>query len=459
MDHAYRRGAANQPVEQAVAAPAPVGSVEMRSALSALYASYSLVGQTPPEPPSLRGRIGAGLVKLVQRMLFWYTPQIVNFQYSALRAIEEQTKSLESAAAQLQDLRQTADAARESMEWRVHQLETDLAAERERNAGLVAQAQLLEQRLAAETTAMVRVNQDLEQHLAAEITALANVYQSLETVTSEALPRLEREVVRWKPQQLAQERRISLLLEETRKRWPVPFDAAQMHQLCQEEQHNLDAFYVALEDEFRGSHDEIQERLREYLPILEDVGAGAPAMPILDVGCGRGEWLELLRQRGWQSSGVDLNRVLIAICQERGLPVTEADAIEHLRSLPEASLGAVTAFHLIEHLPLPRLIALLDAIVRVLKPGGVAIFETPNPNNVFTSSRYFYLDPTHRHPIPPQLGQFLVEARGLRRIEVKELHPWPKAHHVDTLLGGDVAGRFNECFYGPQDYAIIGRKV
>lgn len=97
--------------------------------------------------------------------------------------------------------------------------------------------------------------------------------------------------------------------------------------------------------------------------------------------------------------------------------------------------------------------------MRALKPEGIAIFETPNPNNVFVSSRYFYLDPTHRHPIPPLLGQFLAEARGLRRVEILELHPWPEAHHVDTRTGGDVASRFNECFYGPQDYAIIGRKV
>lgn len=466
MERSYRPAEMSKPLDRAPAKPSTMDSAEMRSALSALYASYGLVGQTPPEPPTFRGRLGARVVKLVQRMLFWYTPQIVNFQYSALRTLEEQSKNLESAGAQLQELKSAHDAARESMEWRVRQLEGELAEERERNAGLqrawedlASQTQSLERRLAAETTALAHVNQGLEQRLESEITALANMYQGVEAVTSEALPRLEREVLRWKPRQIAQERRISLLLEEARRRWPEPFDAAQIQRLCQEERHNLDAFYVALEDEFRGSREDIQERLSDYLPILEDAGIGSQAMPILDAGCGRGEWLELLRERHWQASGVDLNRVLIAICEERGLTVTEADAIDHLRALPEASLGAVTAFHLIEHLPLPRLLDFLDAAVRALKPGGVAIFETPNPNNVFVSSRYFYLDPTHRHPIPPQLGQFLAEARGLRRVEIRELHPWPPAHHVNTLTGGDVAGRFNECFYGPQDYAIIGRKV
>jgi 2-polyprenyl-3-methyl-5-hydroxy-6-metoxy-1,4-benzoquinol methylase len=457
--------------------PSSIESAGMRSALSALYASYGLVGQMPPEPPTFRGRIGARLVKLLQRMLFWYTPQIVHFQYSALRALEEQSRSLESAAAHLQGFKHSEEAARESIEMRVRQLESALAEERARNgrlhrawedlkAGIAAtasHAQTLERRFEADIAALANVQHGIEAaaiaHGEAERRERALLAAQMDSLRSQALPRLEREVLRLKPQQVAQERRISLLLEEARKRWPEPFDAAQMQRLGEEERHNMDAFYVALEDEFRGSRDDIKDRLSDYLPKLAEAGIGSPAMPILDVGCGRGEWLELLRERDWQVSGVDLNRVLVAICQERGLPVIEADAIDYLRGLPEASLGAVTAFHLIEHLPLPRLLDFLDATVRALKPGGMAIFETPNPNNMFVSSRYFYLDPTHRHPIPPLLGQFLAEARGLRRVEILELHPWPEAHHVDTRTGGEVASRFNECFYGPQDYAIIGRKV
>ena len=481
MERSYRPLEASKPMERNQAnGPPPIESAGIRPALSALYASYGLVGQMPPQPPTFRGRLGARVVKLVQRLLFWYTPQIVHFQYSALRALEEQNKSLESAAAALGGFRRSADAARESIELRVLKLESELAEERARNgrlhrawedlkAGMTAaasQAQSLERRFEAEIAALAKAHQGIEaaavahgDALEAERSERASLFSQMESLQSQSLPRLEREVLRLKPQQVAQERRISLLLEEARKRWPEPFDAAQMQRLGEEDGHNLDAFYVALEDEFRGSREDIKDRLRDYLPKLAEAGIGSQGMPLLDVGCGRGEWLELLRERDWQVSGVDLNRVLVAMCQERGLPVIEADAIDYLRTLPEASLGAVTAFHLIEHLPLPRLIDFLDATVRALKPGGVAIFETPNPNNVFVSSRYFYLDPTHRHPIPPALGQFLAEARGLRRIEILELHPWPEAHHVDTRTGGDVAGRFNECFYGPQDYAIIGRKV
>ena len=485
MQRSYRPVEVSQPMERTTAGEPPsMASAGIRSALSALYTSYGLVGQMPPEPPTFRGRIGRQVVRLVQRVLFWYTPQIVHFQYSALRALEEQTKSLESAAAHLQDFKRSQEAVRESMELRVRQIESELAEERARNARLhkdlragitasASHAQTLERRFEIEMAALANAHQGVEamtiaqaDGLEAEKHARASLAAQMDSWRSQALPplerdvlRLEREVLRLKPQQVAQERRISLLLEEARKRWPEPFDAAQMERLGEEERHNLDAFYVALEDEFRGSREDIKDRLREYLPKLAEAEIGNQAMPILDVGCGRGEWLELLRERGWQASGVDLNRVLVAMCHERGLPVIEADAIDYLRSLPEASIGAVTAFHLIEHLPLSRLIDFLDAVVRALKPGGMAIFETPNPNNVFVSSRYFYLDPTHRHPIPTALGKFLAEARGLRSVEILELHPWPEAHHVDTRTGGDVAGRFNDCFYGPQDYAIIGRKV
>jgi SAM-dependent methyltransferase len=482
----------NKPQERTkFSEPPSIASAAMRSALSALYASYGLVGQMPPEPPTFRGRIGARVVQLIQRMLFWYTPQIVHFQYSALRALEEQTKNLESAAAHLQELKHSQEAVRESLELRVKQLERELAEERSRNssrqqswedlqsrrfatlanaqesleAAAAAQGAALEAEMRARESLAAQIETVADAHgagLEAEMLARESLASQVDSLQSQMFPAvlgLERDVLRLKPQQVAQERRISLLLEEARKRWPEPFDAAQLERLGQEDRHNLDAFYVALEDEFRGSREDIKDRLSDYLPKLEEAGIGTQDMPILDVGCGRGEWLELLRERNWQASGVDLNRVLLAMCHERGLPVVEADAIDYLRGLPEASLGAVTAFHLIEHLPLSRLIDFLDAVVRVLKPGGMAILETPNPNNVFVSSRYFYLDPTHHHPIPPALGRFMAEARGLRRVEILELHPWPQAHHVDTRTGGEVASRFNECFYGPQDYAIIGRKV
>src|SRR5262249_55487464 len=114
--------------------------------------------------------------------------------------------------------------------------------------------------------------------------------------------------------------------------------------------------------------------------------------------------------------------------------------------------------HIIEHLPFPSLLDLLDETVRVLKPGGVAIFETPNPANILVSTERFYLDPTHRHPLPSPLVKFLAQERGLCHVEVMPLHPWPDTVHVPAQDSA-IAERFNQLFYGPQDYAIVGWKV
>ncbi len=190
--------------------------------------------------------------------------------------------------------------------------------------------------------------------------------------------------------------------------------------------------------------------------MLKDANLGTQHMPVLDVGCGRGELLEVLQAEGLVGRGIDINRVLLEQCQQRGLSVAEGDCLAYLQDQPDASLGAVMVIHLIEHLPFPRLIGLVDEIVRVLKPGGMTIFETPNPSNLLVGSHNFYLDPTHRNPLPSAVVQFLAEARGLCRVTVKNLHPYPSTMR---LSGSEVAERLSDHLYGPQDYAVIGWKV
>ena len=149
---------------------------------------------------------------------------------------------------------------------------------------------------------------------------------------------------------------------------------------------------------------------------------------------------------------------MVKQCEEYGLDVIEGDVIESFREFSSASLAAVTAFHLIEHLPLDILVKFIDETVRVLKPGGVAIFETPNPENIFVSSYSFYLDPTHRHPLPSQMVEFLAEARGLCGVEILYLHPYGEEYKLKEDKS-ELSERFEKLFYGPQDYAIIGYKA
>jgi O-antigen chain-terminating methyltransferase len=249
--------------------------------------------------------------------------------------------------------------------------------------------------------------------------------------------------------------RMALILDEARRHIPASIDQQQLQIIAKQEQHKLDALYAELEDNFRGSFDEIKDRFRTYLPNIQSVDV-TNDKPIVDLGCGRGEWLELLREEGHTAVGVDTNRVLLDRCRARGLDVVESEVLQYLRGHADNSLGAITAFHIIEHLEIGVLMQLLDEIVRVVQPGGVVIFETPNPENVLVGSNYFYFDPTHRNPLPSLLMKFLLESRGLQRVEVMNLHAWDQAR-----LEGKTAltKRFNDLFYGPMDYAIAGWKA
>ena len=224
------------------------------------------------------------------------------------------------------------------------------------------------------------------------------------------------------------------------------------------EDHLLDGFYADFEARFRGAREEIKKRQGVYLPVIAQAGAGTAEAPVLDLGCGRGEWLESLAESKLVAHGADLNHVFLAENRARGLEVVEEDALADLRGLQTGSLGAVTAFHLIEHLPFKVLVALIDEVLRVLKPGGAVIFETPNPSNLQVGACNFYHDPTHRNPIPIGLAVALLELRGFTKVSVKELHPYPETEWVSGG-GPRVDGTLNKVLFGPQDYGVIGWKA
>ena len=217
-------------------------------------------------------------------------------------------------------------------------------------------------------------------------------------------------------------------------------------------------FYLAFENRYRGSLQEITARQKTYLPYFEALGVtGAshrPGARVADLGCGRGEWLELLLQSGATGAiGVDRGLEMINFCHQRGLPVEQSDALEFLRRQPNGSHAAITAFHLVEHLPFPVLLAILREARRVLEPGGLLVLETPNCGNLIVASQSFHLDPTHRLPIPPMLLSFSVEHAGFREIKTLLLHPYGSESRVADFT--PLADRFNEFFYGPQDYAVL----
>lgn len=217
-----------------------------------------------------------------------------------------------------------------------------------------------------------------------------------------------------------------------------------------------DSFYIDFEDTFRGSSSDISERFKVYLPYLDKFSGDASAQ-VLDIGCGRGEWLALLGQHGIKASGIDLNLAMVDACHELGLQVQCMDALDYLRSQPPASLAAVTGFHIIEHLPFEFLLALLDAALLALRADGLLIFETPNPENLVVGACNFYYDPTHLKPIVPVVAEFMARQRGFAHAEILRLHPYPASYRLTE--DSELAKRFNDALYGPQDYALLAWKT
>ncbi len=221
---------------------------------------------------------------------------------------------------------------------------------------------------------------------------------------------------------------------------------------------DLDQFYIEFEDKFRGSKQEIKQRLRAYLPYVDGFARNATqaARRFVDVGCGRGEWLELLGEIGIPALGIDMNAAMVDSCLAAGCAAKVDDAIAYLQKQDAGSLGGVTGFHIVEHLPFETLITLFDAAYAALAEGGLLIFETPNPENMIVGSCNFYFDPTHRNPIVPAVAEFIAKQRGFSKAEILRLHPFPESYRVKNEgFSGDIINQF---FYGPQDYALIAWK-
>lgn len=240
---------------------------------------------------------------------------------------------------------------------------------------------------------------------------------------------------------------------------PVNSEAASSP--CSGTNDRLDSFYRAFEDGCRGSEADIKDLFRVYLPDIQQAlarqdGRNPVAPAIIDIGCGRGEWLQLLSEQALPALGIDSNAAMVERCLELGLAAHRADGLAYLQTLPDQSVAAITGFHIVEHLPFAALFTLFDEARRVLSPGGLVIFETPNPENLLVGSHTFYHDPSHRNPITPTFIRFLANFLGYTDIEIRRLHPYPESAKVKGM--DPLTERINGHLCGPQDFAILARK-
>ena len=233
--------------------------------------------------------------------------------------------------------------------------------------------------------------------------------------------------------------------------------AEQAHSAKQKE---YEAIYVEFENKFRGERSVIKQRLTEYLKMVENLDQknNHDYTNVLDIGCGRGEWLELLKENRFIGAGVDLNAQMVQECKKRNLSACYADAISYLKGLEDASYYVITGFQIVEHLSPETGLELLQESLRVLKPGGFAIFETPNPENLIVGACNFYLDPSHIRPIPPERLRFVAESVGYDRVDLFRLNPYPAIPEESVGQGDEAVRKMAQFFNNMSDYSILAYK-
>jgi O-antigen chain-terminating methyltransferase len=210
---------------------------------------------------------------------------------------------------------------------------------------------------------------------------------------------------------------------------------------------NID--WLKFAEKFRGSESAVRERQQIYAARFGNHA------PVLDIGCGRGETLEVFREAGIVARGIDLNDDSIALCRNKGLDAEKADMFAYLDSLADSSFGGAVCCQVVEHLPPERLPEMIRLLHDKLRAGALMAIETPNPECLAIFATHFYIDPTHRHPIPPALLSFYLEEAGFGRIEVERLYP-----AVDAMPSlAELPEAFQKDFFGSLDYAIFATRL
>ncbi|MFQ5672434.1 MAG: class I SAM-dependent methyltransferase [Nitrospinales bacterium] len=327
-------------------------------------------------------------------------------------------------------------------------------------------ANIILRRQAAFNVHLVQVMNKTVAHLTRELVAFRQDTEYLYAETARMSEYFQLKVDELRQENILMKQRLERVLSEVREKYDLPEEAAAA--IAAERENLSDHDYFLFENRFRGSRESIKKRQEIYLPRFKN------AERVLDIGCGRGEFLEILRQEGISAVGIDRNEDMIHICREKGLEVENASAFDYLNGLADASLGGVFASHIIEHLETPALQDFVKLCCRKLKKGAPIAFETPNPLSVTVSSSSFYLDISHVKPIHPEAIKFLLESAGFAETEIEYLAPFSEEVQLQPLPLPEEPGgldeeairrlnrnveQLNSLLYGFQDYAVMGKKV
>lgn len=451
-----------------------VGAADLMPLLrarDAAEAKVAAIGTVNPRPPGLKNSIAQFFKRTIARALDWHVREQVEFNRASMacvqatiEALAESSRAMVAMASHHQALREETlshmRALREDMLGTYDRLRDDMAAlYREaqelkdvRNHWAQWRVGFEDQRDASEIH-MLRTISELQGAFQHRVTLLEQSFRELarqqHNSFTDALERNTLDVQKRLWHDLEEIRGVyEKLIHHELKMVRQKSAAAPAPPPVQPAAHTpiaIDWFRFA--DVFRGSEERILEHQKMY------VGKFAGSAEILDLGCGRGEFLEVARAAGIPARGVDQSEESIAICRAKGFAAERADLFEFLDAQPDASIGGVYCSQVVEHLPPERLPDLVNLLRKKTARGALVGIETPNPECLAIFATHFYLDPTHTRPIPPALLRFYMEEAGFVNIEIERLSP-----AVETMPAlAELPAAIRESFFGGLDYAIFGR--
>jgi 2-polyprenyl-3-methyl-5-hydroxy-6-metoxy-1,4-benzoquinol methylase len=421
-------------------------------ARDAAEAKVASIGTVNPRRGGLKNSIIQRAKRTVARALDWHVREQVEFNRGVMACVQSTLEALTECKHALSLLAGLREEARELRDIRDHWAEWHAGWEQRLTRTEIQFLRSVSELQAAfqHRVTLMDVNyrdQVKAQHADFERAMErqhAGFEQAIERQSERLHQRFWDEMVRARAEY---ERLIHSELRLVRQRASLAHAVEQVAQSAPADFANVD--WLKFAERFRGSEDDIRARQQMY------AGRFREHAPVLDLGCGRGEMLHVFREAGISARGIDSNDDSIALCQANGLDAEKADLFAYLSALPDGSLGGVICCQVVEHLPPARLPEMIRLAHAKLRSGGLIAMETPNPECLAIFATHFYIDPTHRHPIPPALASFYLEEAGFGVIEIQRLSP---AIESMPALGG-LPEAFRKEFFGSLDYAAFGIKL
>jgi 2-polyprenyl-3-methyl-5-hydroxy-6-metoxy-1,4-benzoquinol methylase len=399
-------------------------------ARDATEAKVASIGTVNPRRGGLKNSIIQSAKRMLARALDWHVREQVEFNRGMMACVQATIEALNECKQSLSQLASLGEEARELKDIRNHWAEWHTG---------------WEQKLAHTEIQFLRSVSELQASFQHRVILMdANYRRDMERQNEEIQRRFWDEVVRARAEY---ESLIHSELRLIRQRATLARAVERVAESAPPDFSNID--WLKFAERFRGSEDDIRGRQQMYAARF------AQHAPVLDLGCGRGEMLHVFREAGITARGIDSHDDSVALCQANGLDAEKADLFAYLADLPDASLGGAVCCQVVEHLPPARLPEMMRLVHAKLRAGGLLAIETPNPECLAIFATHFYIDPTHRHPIPPVLARFYLEEAGFGGIEIERLSP-----AIESLPSiAELPEGFRKQFFGGLDYAIFGTKL